>query len=239
MSGKPAERLHRKTRDRPASTGRHTTASGRRQWSRAALIAGGILTAAIAVSAGFAAAGGHGLRASLSSGGAAPTNAPVTQPSPSASASASASAPWSSASCPSQLASWRSTGAGGQLQVVVTDLTIVSQAAVSLDADLASGTAPSAALTALRSAARSLRSSTRAAGKNLIPGCALGAYRVEVAGLADLGDAVAGFDNAVGETGSGDYGTAQRGMRTAITAMQSGSAEMAKTTADLNRYGIR
>lgn len=239
MSDQPPKRLHRQMRDRPASTGRHATASGRRQWSRAAFIAVGTLTVAIAVSAGFVAAGGHSPRASLSSGGAAPTNAPVTLPSPSASASASASAPWSSASCPSQLASWRSTGAGGQLQVVVTDLTIVSQATTYLDADLASGTAPSAAVTALRSAATSLRSSTRAAGKNLIPGCVSGAHRAEVAGLADLGDAVAGFDNAVGETGSGDYGTAQRGMRTAITAMQSGSAEMAKTTADLNRYGIR
>ena len=122
---------------------------------------------------------------------------------------------------------------------MVTDLTIVSQATASLDADLASGTAPSATVTAFRSAATSLRSSTQAAQKNLIPGCVSGAHRAEATGLADLGDAVAGFDNAIGETGSGDYGTAQRGMRTAITAMQSGSAEMAKTTADLNRYDIR
>jgi hypothetical protein len=122
---------------------------------------------------------------------------------------------------------------------VVTDLTIVSQAAASLDADLASGTAPSAAVTALRSATTSLRSGTQAARKNLIPGCVSGAYRAEVAGLTDLGGAVTGFSNAVDETASGDYVTAQRGMRAAAASIQSGSAEMATAITGLNRYGTR
>jgi hypothetical protein len=254
VSGQPPDRPHRQMRDRPA-------ASGPRKWSRAALIAAGTLTVAVAVSVGLDAAGGHSTPASLSSEATEPTKtlvtpssarasapAPALAPAPapatapataSAPALASASAPWSSTSCPSQLASWRSTGAGGQLQVVVTDLTIVSQAAAPLDADLASGTAPPAAVTALRSAATSLHSGTQAARKNLIPGCVSGAYQAEVAGLTDLGGAVADFNNAVNETDSGDYGTAQRGMRTAVAAMQSGSAEMATAIAGLNRYGTR
>jgi hypothetical protein len=123
---------------------------------------------------------------------------------------------------------------------VVTDLTIVSQAAGSLNADLASGTAPSAAaVTALRSATTSLRSGTQVAEKNLIPGCVSGAYRAEVAGLTDLGGAVAAFNNAVDATNSGDYATAQRGMRTAAASVQSGSTEMATAIAGLNRYGTK
>ena len=47
-----------------------------------------------------------------------------------AAASSSASAPWSG-SCQSKLASWRGTGAGGQLQAVVTAVTIMLQAATS------------------------------------------------------------------------------------------------------------
>jgi flagellar hook-basal body complex protein FliE len=258
MSDEPPDRPHRQMRDRPA-------ASGPRKWNRAALIAAGTLTVAVAVSAGLAAAGGHRTPASLSSEVTAPTktlvtpasapapapasaSAPASAPAPapasasvpaSAPASASASAPWSSTSCPSQLASWRRTGAGGQLQVVVTDLTIVSQAAAPLHADLASGTAPSAAVTALHSATTSLRAGIQVARKNLIPGCVSGAYQAEVAGLTDLGGAVAGFDNAADATDSGDYGAAQRGMRTAVAAMQSGSAEMATAIAGLNRYGTR
>jgi hypothetical protein len=90
-----------------------------------------------------------------------------------------------------------------------------------------------------RTACRSRGRSTQAARKDLIPGCVSGAYQAEVAGLTDLGGAVADFNNAVDETDSGDYGTAQRGMRTAVAAMQSGSAEMATAIAGLNRYGTR
>jgi hypothetical protein len=135
--------------------------------------------------------------------------------------------------------SWRGTGASGQLQVVVTDLTIVSQAATSLNADLASGTAPAADVTALRAATTSLNSGAQAARKNLIPGCVSAAYRAEVAGLTDLGGAFAGFNNAIGATGTSDYATAQRGMRTAAASIQSGSAEMATAITGLNRYGTR
>jgi hypothetical protein len=118
---------------------------------------------------------------------------------------------------------------------VVTDLTIVSQAAASLNADLASGTAPAADVTALRAATTSLNSAAQAARKNLIPGCVSDAYRAEVAGLTDLGGAVAGFNNAIGATGSSNYATAQRGIQTAAASMQSGSAEMATAVAGLNR----
>lgn len=123
---------------------------------------------------------------------------------------------------------------------MVTDLTIVSQAATSLNADLASGTAPAADVTALRAATTSLNSAAQAAGKNLIPGCVSAAYRAEVAGLTDLGGAVAGFNNAIGATGSSsDYATAQRGMQSAATSIQSGSAEMATAITGLNRYGTQ
>jgi hypothetical protein len=137
------------------------------------------------------------------------------------------------------MASWRSTGAGGQLQVVVTDLTIASQAAISMRADPVSGTIPQATVTALSSAAASLRVSTQAAGKNLIPGCVSGAYSAEVAGLTDLGRAVAGFDSAVSASASGDYGTAQHSSQTAVAALQSGSAKMATAIVDANQYGTR
>jgi TolA-binding protein len=122
---------------------------------------------------------------------------------------------------------------------VVTDLTIVSQAAASLNTGLASGTAPAADVTALRAATTSLNSAAQAAKKNLIPGCVSDAYRAEVAGLTDLDGAVADFNNAVGATGSGDYATAQRGMQTAAASMQSGSAEMATAVAGLNRNGSK
>jgi hypothetical protein len=135
--------------------------------------------------------------------------------------------------------SWRGTGASGQLQVVVTDLTIVSQAAASLNADLASGAAPTPDVTALRAATTSLNSAAQAARKNMIPGCVSAPYRAEVAGLTDLGGAVAGFDNAIGATGSSDYATAQRGMQTAATSVQSGSAEMAAAITGINRYGTK
>jgi hypothetical protein len=249
-------------------------ASGPRKWNRPALIVAGTLTAAVAVSVGLVAAGGHPSDASLSGKVTDSTQTPATSsplasplasssssslasslapsdppsssarssssPSPSAassSARSSGSAPWSSASCPSQLASWRGTGAGGQLQVVVTDLTIASQAAISLRADPASGTIPQSAATALSTASASLRSSTQAAGKNLIPGCVSGAYQAEIAGLTDLGRAVAGFDNAVSETASGDYGTAQQSSQNAVATLQSGSAKMATAMVDVNQYG--
>jgi hypothetical protein len=120
---------------------------------------------------------------------------------------------------------------------VVTDITIVMQAAASLSADLRVGTAPSASVTALNSAATSLRSSSEAATKNLIPGCVPGTQPTEVKGLTHLGDAVARFGSAVTGAGSGDYGTAQRDMQTAVAAVQSGSAEMAAAIAGLNQYG--
>jgi hypothetical protein len=256
MSDQPSDRSHRQLPDQPA-------ASGRRKRSPAALIVVGTLTVAVGVSAGLVAAGGHSNRASLSSEVKAPRKTLVTPSSAAASAparssaaasalgsapasaparssaAASTSAPWSSTSCPSQLVSWRGTGASGQLQVVVTDLTIVSQAATSLNADLASGTAPAADVTALRAATTSLNSGAQAARKNLIPGCVSAAYRAEVAGLTDLGGAFAGFNNAIGATGTSDYATAQRGMRTAAASIQSGSAEMATAITGLNRYGTR
>lgn len=156
-----------------------------------------------------------------------------------ASSPPSASAPWVSTSCPSQLLSWRSTGAGGQLQVVVTKLTIVSQAAMLLHADLAAGTAPAAAVTALRSAAASLSSATQAAEKNMIPGCVSGAHQAEVAGLADLDHAVTGFGSAADKSDSGDFDGAQGGMQAAVTAMQSGSAEVATAIVAVGQYGTR
>ena len=137
------------------------------------------------------------------------------------------------------MTSWRSTGAGGQLQVVVTDLTIALQAATSMRADPASGTIPQAAVTALNSANASLRVSTQAAGKNLIPGCVSGANRAEVAALTDLGRAVAGFDNAVSQSASGNYGAAQLTSQTAVAALQTGSAKMATAIVDANGYGTK
>ena len=137
------------------------------------------------------------------------------------------------------MAAWRGTGAGGQLQVVVTNLTIASQAATSMRADPVSGTIPQAAVTALSSATASLRVSTQTAGKNLIPGCVSGAYQAEVAALTDLDRAVAGFDNAVSQSASGDYGAAQHSSQTAVAALQSGSAKIATAIVDVNQYGTK
>lgn len=259
MSDQPPERPRRQMRNRP-------TANGPRKWNHATLVVVGAVTVGVAVSAGLVATSGHGSGASLSSDTKPNTNAPLTASSasaPSSSAPPSAasrtsslasspassasqaasrsvgSAPWASTNCPSQLASWRGTGAGGQLQVVVTDLAIASQAATSLHADPATGTVPPAAVTALRSATASLSSSTQAAGKNLIPGCVSGAHQAEVAGLAKLSGAVASFDSAADQTDSGNNGTAQRSMQTAVTAMQSGSAEMATAVAGVNQYGAK
>jgi hypothetical protein len=240
--------------DRPAG-------NGPRKFNRGALIVVGALTVAVAVSVGLITTSSHGGGTTLA-GDANAANAPASS-SPSSSFSASpassqassalspsspvspagprstASAPWSSNDCPSQLASWRGTGAGGQLQVVVTDVTIVTQAAASLNTDLQAGTAPAADVTALNSAATSLRSSTQAATKNPIPGCVAGTQPAEAKGLTHLGDAVAGFGSAVTGAGSGDYGTAQRDMQTAVAAVQSGSAEMAAAIAGLNQYGTK
>jgi hypothetical protein len=137
------------------------------------------------------------------------------------------------------MASWRSTGAGGQLQVVVTNLTLASQAATSMHADPVSGIIPQTAVTTLSSVTASLRVSTQAAGKNLIPGCVSAAYQAEVAALSDLGRAVAGFDKAVTESSSGDYGTAQQSSQTAVAALQSGSAKIATAIVDVNQYGTK
>lgn len=145
------------------------------------------------------------------------------------------------------MASWRGTGAGGQLQVVVTFITITTQAATSLNADLQTGvvpptappSAPPADVSALRSAATSLRSSTQAATSNLIPGCVSSAYQAEVAALTDLDRAVAGFDNAVSQSASGDYGAAQNSSQTAVAALQSGSAKIATAIVDANQYGTK
>lgn len=238
-----------------------TPAGGPRKWSRPTLIAAGTVTVAAAVSAGLVATGGHSSNASLSSSKAASSaQPPVTSsgssasssPSPSATGSAfprvasslaasrsAGSAPWSSTSCPSQLASWHGTGAGGQLQVVVTDLTLASQAATSLHTDPASGTVSSSAVAALSSATASLKQSTQTAGKNLIPGCVSAAHQAEVAGLTDLDRAVANFGNAIKATASGDHGSVQRSSQAAVAALQSGSAEMATAIVDVNRYGTR
>ena len=135
--------------------------------------------------------------------------------------------------------SWRSTGASGQLQVVITDLTSVSQATASLNADLASGTARAADVTAMRAATTSLNSAAQAAKKNLIPGCVSAAYRAEVAGLTHLGGAVAGFNNAIGATWQQRLRDRSAGMQTAAASVQCGSAEMASAITGLNRYGTR
>ena len=238
--------------DRPAG-------NGPRKWNRGTLIVVGALGVAVAVSVGLITTGGHSGSTTLTGDAQTPAGTPATPSasiassfpasspalpafSPASSApshSATASAPWSSTDCPSQLASWRGTGAGGQLQVVVTDVTLVTQAAASLNADLRSGAAPASDVTALDSAATSLRSSTQAATKNLIPRCVPGTQPAEVKGLTHLGDAVAGFGGAVTGASSGDYGTAQRDMQTAAAAVQSGSAEMAAAIAGLNQYGTK
>ena len=44
---------------------------------------------------------------------------------------------------------------------------------------------------------------------------------------------------AINEADSGDYGTAQQDLQTAIAAMQSGSARMATAITDLNRYSTK
>jgi hypothetical protein len=123
--------------------------------------------------------------------------------------------------------------------VVVTDLTIASAAATSMRADPVSGTIPPTAVTALSSATASLRVSTQAAGKNLIPGCVSVAYQAEVAGLTDLNRAVAGFDNAVSESASGNYGAAQQSSQTAVADLQTGSAKVATAIVDVNGYGTK
>lgn len=216
--------------DRPAG-------NGPRKLNRGALIVVGALTVAVAVSVGLIAAGSHGGGTTLTGDAHAASNT-SSSPASSAAPHSTASAPWSSTDCKSQLASWRSTGAGGQLQVVVTDIALVTQAAASLSADLRAGTASSASVAALNSAAASLRSSTQVATKNLIPGCVAGTHQAEVKGLTDLGDAVAGFGTAVTGAGRGDYGNAQRDMQTGIAAVQSGSAEMAVAIAGLHLFGF-
>lgn len=234
---------------------RKAPTGGPRKLNRTGLIVVGTVAAAAAVSAGLVVMGGHSSSASPSGEVTAQANALVTAasssglasapaaagPSVRAQASSSASAPWASTSCPSQVATWRSTGAGGQLQVVVTDITIASQPAASLHTDLTSTapSAPSATVTALSSATTSLRSSTQSAGKTPIPACVPGAHTAEVTGLADLGRAVAGFASAVNEARGGDYATAGQTLDTAIAAMQSGSAQMATAIVDLNRYGTK
>ena len=130
---------------------------------------------------------------------------------------------------------------------MVTSISIATQAATSLSADLGTGTVPSTTppsappdeVTALRSAAASLGSSTQAATTNLIPGCVTSAHPAEVKGLTDLNAAVAGFGKVVTGAGSGDYGTAQREMQAAIAALQSGSAEMTTAIVELGKYGTR
>jgi hypothetical protein len=220
----------------PGGPRRHGTPGGPRRRSRVVLIGGGALVVVAGIGVGLAVTGGNHPSASLSSGGTAPTDAPTAL----ATASASGSpAPWASESCPNQLSSWRGTGAGGQLQAVATNVTILLQAATPLETDLAHGTAPAANVTALRSAANSLGSATRAAGRNVIPACISGAHQAEVAGLASLGSAVTGFENALRAIGSGDDPTARGNIRTAIPAMQSGSADMAKASVDLSRYGAK
>ncbi len=207
---------------------------------RAVLIGGGALVVVAGIGVGLAVTGGHHPSASLSSGGTAPTAGPTALASASASASASGSpAPWASESCPNQLSSWRGTGAGGQVQAVVTDITILLQAATPLETDLAHGTAPAASVTAVRSAASSLGSSTRAAGQNVIPACISGAHQTEVAGLAALGGAVTGFQNALAAIAAGHDQAAHGNIQSAITAMQTGSADMAKATVDVNRYAAK
>lgn len=221
---------------RHATPGGPPTPGAPRRRSRAVLIGGGALVVVAGIGVGLAVTGGDQPSASLSSGGTAPTDAPAAL----ATASASGSpAPWASESCPNQLSSWRGTGAGGQSQAVVTDVTILLQAATPLEADLAHGAAPAASVTALRSAADSLGSATRAGDRNVIPACISGAHQAEVAGLASLGGAVTGFEKALSAIGSGDDPTAHGNIRTAITAMQSGSADMAKATVELSRYGAK
>jgi hypothetical protein len=221
---------------RRAAPGGPPAPGGPRRRSRAVLIGGGALVVVAGIGVGLAVTGGNHPSASLSSGGTAPTDAPTAL----ATASASGSpAPWASGSCPNQLSSWRGTGAGGQLQAVATDVTILLQAATPLETDLAHGTAPAANVTALRSAASSLGSATRAAGRNVIPACISGAHQAEVAGLASLGSAVTGFGNALSAIGGGGDQAAHGNIRTAIAAMQSGSADMAKATVDLSRYGTK
>jgi hypothetical protein len=109
------------------------------------VIGGGALVVVAGIGVGLAVTGGNHPSASLSSGQTAPTDAPNALSTASASGSP---APWASESCPNQLSSWRGTGAGGQLQAVATNVTILLQAATPLETDLAHGTAPSAKVTA-------------------------------------------------------------------------------------------
>jgi hypothetical protein len=193
-------------------------------------IAGVGILVPVAVFIGVITTGGHSPAASLPSGATSPANALVAGP--------SASAPWSGG-CQSQLASWRGTGAGGQLQAVATSTTIMLQEATSLEPLLAPGAPPAAKVTAFRSAATSLRTATRAAQQNLIPACVSGAHLAEGAALTELGGAVARYQDALVAIGGGDYPAAHRNIQAGITAMQAGSAKVTKAAADVSRYGSR
>jgi hypothetical protein len=231
----------------PPGQGRHTPSGGRRRRSRGAvratLIGGGALVVVAGAGLGLALTGSHNPSTSTSGGGTGPTNGPTALSTALSTASPAASskavAPAAVRSCPGQLTAWRSTGAGGQFQVVVTDVTLLLQAATSLNADLKSGTPPSAAVTALRSATKSLRSATQGADREVIPACVSGAHRAEVAGLAALGGAVTGFNTALTAVGSGNDPAAQTDIGAAITSMQTGSADIAKAMVDVNRYGAK
>lgn len=163
------------------------------------------------------------MNASLSSDGTVQTAAPVPSSSP-------------PPSCRSQLLSWRGSGAANQLQAVITDLGNVSQGASSLGSDLTSGADPSADESALQSAAASLQSDTQAAEDNLIPDCVQSGHEAEGAGLADFNNSAVDCENAITEIGSGDYSVAEGNMQAANAAMQSGSTEIGKASADLKPF---
>ncbi len=129
--------------------------------------------------------------------------------------------------------------AGGELQPVATDVTILSPAVTSLSADLKAGQAKAADIAGFRSAVAALRSAVRLAEDDPIPGCVSGAHQAEATGLADLGHAVVGFGAVLGAVGSGDYPAAYHDMQSAIVVLQPGSAQMAKATIALNKSGIR
>ena len=218
----------------PPRPGRHVAERKPRSRRLPVFIAGVGILVPVAVFIGVITTGGHSPSASLPSGATSPANALVAGPS----ASPSASAPWSGG-CQSQLASWRGTGAGGQLQAVATSTTIMLQEATSLEPLLSPGAPPAAKVTAFRSAATSLRTATRAAQQNLIPACVSGAHLAEGAALTELGGAVARYQDALVAIGGGDYPAAHRNIQAGITAMQAGSAKVTKAAVAVSKYGSR
>jgi len=190
--------------------------------------------AIVVLIAGVAGCGGGG-HAGGASGQPPAGVATVTPVTPVAPVTPEASARAYSA-CQVQAAAWRHSGGQAKFTAVQRDLFGEQNALQALTAAIGGGAALSGPVAALKFAAASMRSATRAVQANLPPACIPHMRRDARAVMTDYAKAARYCQDAIREVSGQSYTVAVTDIRAAKKAQGAGSAKMNTALADLKAF---